>query len=317
MRAIQHVRGRLLLAAGLLAVLCQAVLAAPAMAAPATTAPRTWRVMVSAETPNHAIQGMAFLPGTVWINAGDTIAWKANAGEIHTVTFLATGQALPPFNPADPTQILPQGGSVYNGTSYFNSGVMSDQGAASGFPAASTYSLTFGVPGDFVYYCLVHGTMMQGLVHVRPAGTRYPYSQEQYNHQIAAQTAAIIRDGKALWAETGEDATNHLVFAGADDGFAMIMRWINSNPTVHVGQSITFKNVSMAEPHTVTFGPEQGNIFVPYGDPTNFTGQPLNSGLFLPGATFTVTFKKAGTFAFFCGLHDYMGMVGTVRVVAD
>jgi plastocyanin len=34
----------------------------------------------------------------------------------------------------------------------------------------------------------------------------------------------------------------------------------------------------------------------------------------LPGQTFTVTFKKAGTFPYICALHDEMGMVGTVKV---
>ena len=46
----------------------------------------------------------------------------------------------------------------------------------------------------------------------------------------------------------------------------------------------------------------------------HFTGQPLNSGIFLPGATFTVTFTKKGTFHYFCALHDYLHMVGTVIV---
>ena len=31
--------------------------------------------------------------------------------------------------------------------------------------------------------------------------------------------------------------------------------------------------------------------------------------------TFKVTFVKAGTFTYICALHDYMGMVGTVRVL--
>ncbi|GAC1452477.1 MAG: hypothetical protein PVSMB4_12900 [Ktedonobacterales bacterium] len=285
----------------------------PAMAATAAQ-PHTWHAVVGTESSEDAIQGMAFLPGTLFINVGDKIVWTVRAGEIHTVTFLATGQALPPFNPGDPKQLFPFGGSHYDGTTYHNSGILSDEGAASGFPAGQTYSLIFDVPGDFTYFCLVHGTMMQGLVHVRPAGTLYPFTQDQYNHQIASQGAALIRFGRRLWEQNDEKATNHLVFAGADGGAANVMRWINSHPKVHVGTSITFVNNGVAEPHTVTFGADQGNIFLPYGDPTHFTGQPLNSGIFLPGATFTVTFLKAGTFAFHCALHDYLGMAGTVVV---
>jgi plastocyanin len=183
----------------------------------------------------------------------------------------------------------------------------------SGFPAQTTYQLTFNATGDFTYYCLVHGVMMKGLVHVRPAGTHYRFTQEQYNHQAANQRGAILRDGQRLWARTQQDATRHRVFVGADDGTAMVMRFIKDNVTIRVGSRVTFVNSGMAAPHTVTFGPEQ-NIFVPYGDPTNFTGDPLNSGILLPGSSFTVTFTKAGTYHYICGLHDYLGMTGTVNV---
>jgi plastocyanin len=273
----------------------------------------TWQVAVGEEAAHDAIQGMAFLPGTLWIDKGDTVVWTARAGEIHTVTFLAKGQSLSPFNPFDPTQLFPQGGTSYDGVSYFNSGVLSDE-VDSGFPASTTYSLTFDTTGDFTYYCLVHGVVMKGVVHVRAAGSDYPFTQAQYNRQAARDRAAIIRDGFKLWRETAEAATNHKVFAGADNGMSMVMRWIGQTVHVRVGSSVTFVNNGMAAPHTVTFGVEQPNIFVPYGDPTHFSGQPLNSGLFLPGATFTVTFVKKGTYHYICGLHDYLHMVGGVVV---
>jgi plastocyanin len=306
-------RARLLVAA-FCAVLLPLAFSASASASPAPQ-PRTWQVAVGEETPNAAIQGMAFLPGEVWINQGDKIIWTANAGEIHTVTFLATGQPLKPFNPGDNTQLYPQGGSSYDGFSYFNSGVMTNK-TNSGFPAQTTYQLTFDTTGNFTYYCLVHGQMMRGTVHVRPAGTPYPFAQKQYNHQATVQKASILRDGHRLWAETRKDATRHLVFVGADDGTAMVMRFIKDNVTIRVGSTITFVNSGMAAPHTVTFGPEQ-NIFAPYGDPTNFTGDPLNSGILIPGSSFTVTFTKAGTYHYICGLHDYLGMTGTVKVKND
>ena len=40
------------------------------------------------------------------------------------------GQALPPFDPADPTQAGQVGGTSYDGTSYYNSGLF-----ATGDPA--------------------------------------------------------------------------------------------------------------------------------------------------------------------------------------
>jgi plastocyanin len=308
-------RARLLVAA-----LCAALLPlafSASASAESTPGPRTWQVAVGEETRNDAIQGMAFLPGTVWINQGDKIIWTAKAGEIHTVTFLAAGQSLSqPFNPGDPLQLFPQGSSHYDGVSYENSGVMTDE-ADSGFPAQTTYSLTFDATGDFTYFCLVHGEMMKGMVHVRAAGTPYPFTQKQYNHQAAVQKAAVLADGHRLWAKTRKDANNHLVFAGADDGTAMVMRFINGHVKIRVGSTVTFMNSGMAAPHTITFGPEPANVFVPSGDPTHFSGQPLNSGILLPGSSFKVTFTKAGTYHYICGLHDYLGMVGTVRVTND
>ena len=301
------------MAVGLLGGALAALAISPSANAAQPAASHTWQVAVGEEAAHDAIQGMAFLPGTLWINRGDTIVWTARAGEIHTVTFLASGQPLTPFNPGDPTQLFPQGGTSYDGVSYFNSGILTDE-VDSGFPASTTYSLSFDTTGDFTYYCLVHGVMMKGVVHVRAAGTHYPFTQAQYNRQSARDRAAIIRDGFRLWHETAEAATNHKVFAGADDGTAMVMRWIGQTVHVRLGSSVTFVNNGMAAPHTVTFGPEQPNIFVPYGDPTHFAGQPLNSGLFLPGATFTVTFTKKGTFQYICGLHDYLHMVGKVVV---
>lgn len=276
---------------------------------------RTWNVQVGQETPDDAIQGMAFLPGTIWVNVGDRITWTAKAGEIHTVTFLAKGKMLTPFDPSDPTQLFRQGGRHYDGVSYYNSGIMTDE-SDSGFPATRTYTLTFDKVGSFTYWCLVHGTMMKGVVNVRAAGTHYPFSQGQYDRRSAAQAERILADGRRLWSKTAELATRNTVFAGADDGVAMVMRFIKPTVHVRVGQSVTWRNEGMAAPHTVTFGPEKADIFAPYGDPTHFSGGQLNSGIMEPGGSFTVTFTKAGTYAYICALHDFLGMTGTV-VVSD
>ena len=73
---------------------------------------RTWTVQVGSESSDQAIQGMAFLPENVYVNAGDKVTWKANSAEIHTVTFLADGQSLEstqPFNFTDPQAIRQAG----------------------------------------------------------------------------------------------------------------------------------------------------------------------------------------------------------------
>lgn len=298
----------------LLTLMGSAVLAPSAFASPTTQQPTTWHFSVSFETAHHRMDGMVFLPGEVWIDQGDTIVWTVGSGEIHTVTFPVAGQQLPPFDPSDPTQLFPFGGSSYDGTSYVNSGILTTLPDASGFGfAAQTYHLTFTATGDFTGYCLVHpGMSIQ--VHVRPAGTPYPFSQANYDAQSALQRAQLIADSNRLSIQARRDSDNHHVVVGVGDDMADVMRFFPSNVQIHVGDTISFSNHSMG-PHTVTFGPE-GNIFVPYGDPTHFDGSAaLNSGLLFGPAPFNVTFTRAGTYSFFCALHDYLGMTLTIVVV--
>jgi plastocyanin len=277
------------------------------------SSPANWTVQVGSESDDQAIQGMSFLPANIYINAQDTITWEANSAEIHTVTFLAHGHKLQPFNPFDSKMLTRQGGTVYDGHSYYNSGIMANV-PNTGFKAVEQYALKFTHTGDFTYYCLVHGMAMKGTVHVRATGTDYPYSQDEYDHQTRKQERKIIRDGEEQWEAAHDQATNHTVIAGTDNGTAMLMRFVHHEIVVRVGDKVTFTNSGMGAPHTVTFGHEPANIFAPVGNPKNFTGGNLSSGLMEPGTQFTVTFNKAGEFNYICALHDYMGMVGEVEV---
>lgn len=294
-----------------------ALLASLGLAGPAAAGDwghRTWHVQVGSESHDQEIQGMAFLPSEIFINERDTIMWHANSAEIHTVTFLASGQPLQDFNPFDPNELGPVGETSYDGKNYFNSGIMANVDVP-GFKSVRSYSLTFPHEGDFTYYCLVHGKMMKGTVHVREQGTDYPYNQGDYNRQARDEARSIIRDGQQLDASLAEQASNHQVMAGGDDGVAMVMRFVQPSVTVHVGEKVNFVNNGMGAPHTVTFGNEPANIFAPSGDPWHFSGGDLSSGIIPPQGSFEVTFKATGTFKYICALHDYMGMVGEVHVV--
>jgi len=315
-----RVRQRLLVAG----ILTAGLLAVPtavntASAAPAVTRTRpstqTWVVKAGEESSNQAIQGMAFLPSNIYVHRGDAVRWVANSAEIHTVTFLEDQRRTtpPPFNPNDPRMIGRVGGSSYSPGSYFNSGVLANV-SDSPLPTRNSYRLTFPGVGDFAYFCLVHGALMQGVVHVLPSDRPLPYTQDQYDHQGRATTRKILHDGWALARTTRREANRHHVIMGADDGTAMVMRFLLPTVVVHVGQKVSFENTGMAAPHTVTFGREPANIFVPVGDPTTFAGGQLNSGIVLPHGKFIVTFTKRGTFRYICALHDYMGMVGKVIV---
>lgn len=285
------------------------------VASAGTSTAHTWTVQSGEQSADHSIQGMAYLPADVYVHPGDTVTWVANSEEPHTVTFLADQhQATPPaFNPQDPTMLGQAGGPVYQAGTYFNSGLIGTVKPGD-LPYVTNYSLSFPGEGDFTYFCLLHGAMMKGVVHVLPASVPYPFSQKDYDKQGRATAGAIVRDGIELTRETRQSVDKQTVAMGNDDGTAMVMQFIRPTVVVHVGDKVTFYNPGMAAPHTVTFGKEPANYFPPSGDPTNFTGGDLNSGIVGPGGTFPVTFNKAGVFTYICALHDYMGMVGTVVV---
>lgn len=290
----------------------------------ASSTPQTWTVQVGSQTPNMAIQGARFLPGQITIDAGDTVTWVARSAEIHTVTFFDNGApqtSIPPFNPTDPLQLLPQGGATFAPDTYFNSGILTNVPPGGdigpfppGVPHFQTYSLTFPDPGTYTYYCLVHGVMMVGVIDVQNAGAPYPLTQQQYDQQARLERVGLNREGMHLWAQLRQRATNHQVFAGDDNGAVMVMRFVRATVVVHRGESVEFKNIGMGAPHTVTFGQEPANPFAPVGDPTHYSGGDLSSGIIPGGGTFTVTFDKKGTFHYICALHDAMGMKGKVIV---
>lgn len=317
----KRIRAQLLIGITLLSAVLMTLLAAPVASAHQAAHPRTWHAVVGVESANHAIQGMAFLPGELWINAGDTIIWTVKSGDIHTVTLLPPGQTPPPFNQDDPLQVLPQGGQVYDGVSYDNSGLMSDFPGLS-VPGGQRYRLIFGATGNFIAYNLVHPSAVVN-IHVRPAGTPYPFSQRDYDRQIDRQATVILRDGRKLIDQAEDHSNNHHVTVGIGDGLASVMRYFPQRIVIHVGQAVTFTNRDVMEPHTVTFGPTPpGGDFTPYGNPGAFDGStPLNSGFIGAnpawfGTTYRVTFVKAGTYAFRCDLHDYLGMVATLTVLS-
>lgn len=308
---------RLLLAAVSVVALIVSVVAGSSASAGAG-APMTWQVRVGAESPDMAVDAMGFLPSNVWVDQGDMVNWTANSAEPHTVTFLAPGTTLPDFNPFDPSQTTAQGSSVYDGTAYTNSGVMATQPIFIFTNPAAMYHLTFTKTGDFTYYCLLHGAMMTGTVHVRPAGTAYPYTQQDYNRMGNQQAQSLLATGRDAWRQTmqRQATTGSSVQVGVEGMGYGVMRFVRDHVVAHVGDTVSFFVAGPGAPHTVTFGHEPPGlaIFAPSGDRAHYAGGDLNSGLMQPGSPFNVTFTKAGTFHYICAIHDGMGMVGDVVV---
>jgi plastocyanin len=160
---------------------------------------------------------------------------------------------------------------------------------------------------------------MKGVVHVRPQGTPYRYTQQDYNRMGHRQGQALLHRGWRAWqdAKVAHPAKSGQVQVGIDGPGYAVMRFVRTHAVVHVGQTVTFSVAGPGAPHTVTFGEEPPGLGIlpPSGDPTSYAGGDLNSGVIAPGAPFVVTFTKAGTFAYICAIHDEMGMVGDVTVL--
>ena len=153
----------------------------PVAAAPVSAEPRELNLLVGAGRDTETI--MAFFPRNLRVRVGDTVTWKIDSDEIHTVTFLPEGARVPEFfssipgeepgnfmmNPqvAFPTRLPGAGVESYDGAGFFTSGILSEipQGPP-GTPPNDRITLTFAQAGTFNYLCLIHSGNMTGTVEV-------------------------------------------------------------------------------------------------------------------------------------------------------
>lgn len=83
---------------GLAVLLAGLALPIPSVAAGKTPSSQTYTVLVGLENAHQGVDVMAYFPSTVIIHAGDTVHWKINSNEIHTVSFgYELNAALPEF----------------------------------------------------------------------------------------------------------------------------------------------------------------------------------------------------------------------------
>ncbi len=117
---------------------------------------------------------LRFLPDALEIKAGDTVRWVNHSKtEPHTVTFLGAGVEQPediavepqPDGPPkiiqNPLTLFPQGGDVYSGEGYVNSGFLGELNGEP-LPGGTEYELTFDTAGEFPYYCILHASGPEG-----------------------------------------------------------------------------------------------------------------------------------------------------------
>jgi plastocyanin len=284
-----------------------------------------WRLNAGGSTHSEAFQGLQFYPHTITIDAGDTVTWTFASAEPHTVTFLGAGQATPPPS-TDPSAHEPAGGSTYDGSKYTSSGFI-----ALGF----SYSLTFTKPGTYTYYCLVHQPEMAGTIVVNAKGTAYPAEEDAYSSQAMVQTNSDLQAAAQSVSQFPYTPGGTHVAAGISPGVsagppasATVNRFIvdtnvdDSTIAVPTGSTVTWTNLANDSLHTVTFPPAGQPLPVLPGDPftpamggSAYDGsQVTNSGVMMPGQSYSLTFTKAGTYVYYCLFHDGEGMAGTIVV---
>lgn len=301
----------------LLAILLVAANSQPTFAAPARqSSPTTWTVLAGGEAEMEQTENgmmgawdlMHFYPGTITIDAGDTIDWKLNSTEFHNVTFLAAGEKFPSFVIPEggssqrflfnPLVAVPQGGSTYDGSATTGSGLLG------GGPQNPTdYKLTFTKPGAYNYFCAIHSAAlpngqivgMLGKVIVQDAGAAYPQTQAQIDDAVKAQ---MDSDSKAVMAADAtarkpipdqpgpNGSTVHTISIGYDtpDGLGSLMRFSPANITIHAGDTVVWKQTSAMTPHTVSIfsGAKEPDLALVEPQPAGPPRLVFNPAIILP-----------------------------------
>src|SRR5947209_7232673 len=280
-----------------------------------SSGPRTWHVLVGGQSKNQALQAEGYYPRVITIDAGDTVVWTLNTGEIHSVTIMGTCEESSCVPPCVNIDISPCGSSTYDGVSALaSSGRMVPAGYSwdNAFPHGdTTYSLTFTNSGANVYFDLsVSG--MRGVVIVNPAGTPYPFTQAQYSQQARDQVQADLAAGttarndfQPVAPSTNPDGTHlHHVALGTSpperasvdlgsvkgseaEGSALLEGiGVGSSPTPAIAVKVALSGLQPGSVHAVQI------LLGVCGAPAPTTGFFFNS-IFVP-PTFTLNTVTAG-----------------------
>jgi plastocyanin len=268
---------------------------------------QTYNILVGGEDTSVGAEYLAFFTANVTVNVGDTVVWKQNSHEIHSVSFLGNLSQPPdllapvPNAPAGavmfiPTAALPASptNGQYDGTSYANSGIMGmDPGQA------QNYTLTFAQPGTYTYYCLVHPGMKAtvtvlsptanppaGAPILSPADVAAQGQKEMSD--LAAQVPVAIKAANADVkpdVKNADGTTTHYLIMGYNQGALDLTAFYPQNLTVTPGDTVIYQlgphNVA---PHTATFlnGQMEPDLVVPQPQPNGPPLLTLNAAVGLP-----------------------------------
>jgi plastocyanin len=323
-----------------LRAVCFAIVLTATAALRSAHAQAQWHATVGAQSDDKGHQALAFLPNEIWIHAGDSITWKFDADEIHTLTFLRANQKRLPFFVGCPG--FSSDPATFDGSTCVTTPPLVE---------GQTFTVNFPVAGNFKLTCLVHPNMT-GVVHVLHLSEQLPHDQTFYDKRAGDERKDLLLD--PIDRDAGRDNQPneqhaHGVAAGIGEVSATaggsetlsVMRFLHGNVEIHAGQTVEWTNLDPATPHTITFGAEPAPPFDPPSpDVTVDTdgarhavisspSDSTHSGFIIAapqervglrqaplGVTrFRVTFPNAGTFPYICAIHDELGMKGTVIVL--
>jgi plastocyanin len=185
---------------------------------------------------------------------------------------------------------------------------------------------------------------MAGQVVVQAAGSAYPMTQAQVDAQANAELYAKLGQanqqlqGAQLKSQANSDGTTtYTVSNGVGGNQSSVLRFLPVDVTVKAGDSVAFPVNDPHEIHTVTFYDPAGEappfitpkpqssgppkLIIPLAMPQggNRVEDPkalYNSGIVVPGQSFTFTFPKAGVYNYVCIIHAPEGMFGKITVEA-
>lgn len=294
-----------------------------------------WHAVVGAQSRDKGHQALAFLPNEIWIHSGDSITWTFAVDEIHTLTFLTSGQVRPgPFGGCP--------GFAANPATFDGSACVSTPPLSSG----ATFTVIFPTTGNFKFVCLLHNNMT-GVVHVLDPSQALPHTQSFYDMAAMDEGIELISDSDPELA-FDPAGSNHITAgvgeisstAGGQQTLS-IVRFVEEIKVLHAGETAEWTNNDPVTPHTITFGaPPAGNPAVPSSNVTTdpdgaehatikSTSDSVHSGFIVAAlqeqtgkpqqplsvTRFRITFTTPGTYHYMCVLHGGLGMMGQVVVL--
>jgi plastocyanin len=240
--------------------------------------------------PNCGTAMFCYNPSSLTVTVGDSVTWVNNSVASHTVTGCHPSACL--------------GNGPHGGD---RRGLSSPKIDASG----GTFSFTFARPGTYNYYSAVDSyAVMHGTITVVPVATTTTTAASTTSTTAATPRAPNSRAPAATTPQSANAATVPVAIQNSG-ACGQIFCFSPQTLTVTSGTQVTWTNMTSVG-HTVT---RCTTGACPVGAGTG-TDAAFGSGDFGAGQTFSVTFQNVGTYIYYCQIHGYPVMHGTITVVA-